>query len=132
MTQGRVMRNRILAALPFLLATLFVLWPVGTFAFDPDVAADLVLGRPSIYCLDCHDGVLAAGIHHGHPVDTSYRFAYMRIPWRLKPPVFLDPAIYLNNGQVVCLSCHHPESPHESKLVLSNAGSKLCLACHNP
>jgi predicted CXXCH cytochrome family protein len=43
----------------------------------------------------------------------------------------LDPALYLNGGEITCITCHHPESAQDSKLVLSNAGSKLCLACHN-
>jgi len=108
-----------------------LLWPLWCLAFDSEVSTEFSLNQGTSYCLGCHDGVLAALIHRSHPVDISYLFAQMRSNGKLKPPATLDPAIYLKDDQLICVSCHHPESQQPAKLVLTNIGSRLCLACHN-
>ena len=108
-----------------------LLWPLWCLAFDSEVSTEFSLNQGTSYCLGCHDGVLAALIHRSHPVDVNYLFAQMKSNGKLKPPAALDPAIYLKDDQLICVSCHHPESPQPAKLVLSNVGSRLCLACHN-
>lgn len=102
------------------------------FAFDPQAANEVNMSSNSLYCTICHDGVLAREIHRGHSVDVSYAVAQLRSRGRLKPQAMLDPALSLPNGQLVCTTCHQPQSPFERKLVISNRGSALCLACHNP
>lgn len=109
---------------------LLLLWSVRTLAFDPAASVEMSMTQDSLHCIACHDGVLATQIHRGHPVDISYLFAQIRSNGKLKPSAALDPAIYLKDGQLVCVSCHHPESQQPAKLVLSNVGSRLCLACH--
>jgi predicted CXXCH cytochrome family protein len=54
----------------------------------------------------------------------------MRSNGKLKPPAALDPAIYLKDDKLICVSCHHPDSQNPAKLVMANTGSMLCLACH--
>jgi predicted CXXCH cytochrome family protein len=110
---------------------LFLLWSMRTLAFDPAASVEVSMSQDSLYCTACHDGVLATEIHRGHTVDVNYLFAQLRSNGRLRPPAVIDPAIYFRDGQLVCVSCHHPESQQPSKLVLSNVGSGLCLACHN-
>ena len=117
--------------LRFLLSSILVLWPVWCRAFDPAASTEFSLAQGTSYCLGCHDGVLATAVHQSHSVDIDYLLAQMKSRGKLKPPAVLDPAIYLKDGQFVCTSCHHPESPQQSKLVMNNDGSKLCLACHN-
>ncbi|MBI4522574.1 MAG: hypothetical protein HY695_02040 [Deltaproteobacteria bacterium] len=114
-----------------LTAALLLLWPLWCLAFDPVASTELVLNQTSIYCLDCHDGILATQIHQGHTVGSSYITAQMQSPTKLKPLGALDPTVHLKDGQIVCLTCHYPDSEHDSKLVMSNAGSRLCSACHN-
>jgi predicted CXXCH cytochrome family protein len=108
-----------------------VLWPLWCLAFDPAASTEFNYSQATNYCLGCHDGAAAALIHRSHAVDINYLIAQMRSNGKLKPPAALDPAIYLKDGQIVCVSCHHPESQQPAKLVLSNVGSRLCLACHN-
>jgi len=116
---------------PLLAPVVLFLWPLDVLAFDPIANADVVFRQAWTYCVACHDGVLATEVHLGHPVGTSYLSAQIKRPTKLKPIGVLDSVAYLDDGRVVCLTCHHPRSQHPSKLVLSNAGSKLCLACHN-
>jgi predicted CXXCH cytochrome family protein len=115
----------------FLSIVVVLLWPLWCFAFDSKVSTEFSLNQGTSYCLGCHDGVSAALIHRSHPVDVKYLLAQIRSNGKLKPPAALDPAIYLKNDQLICVSCHHPESQQPAKLVLSNAGSRLCLACHS-
>jgi len=108
-----------------------LLWPLGSLAFDPAVSTEFVLTQGSSYCMDCHSKTATVPLHRSHTVDIDYLLAQARSNGRLKPPALLDPAVYLKDGQMVCTSCHHPESRLEAKLVLSNLRSGLCLACHN-
>lgn len=110
---------------------LSLLWPPWSKAFDTAVSTEFSLNQRSSYCLGCHDGVAATLVHRSHPTDIDYLLAQVKSNGKLKPPALLDPAVYLKDGQIVCVSCHHPESAHATKLALSNVGSQLCLACHN-
>lgn len=114
-----------------LLSGAVALWPLWCLAFDPAASTEFSLSQETKYCLNCHDGASAALIHRSHPVDLNYLFAQMRSNGKLKPPPALDPAVYLKDDLLMCVSCHHPESQQPAKLVLSNVDSKLCLACHN-
>lgn len=114
-----------------LLPAFLALWPLGSVAFEPEVSTEFTLTQATNYCLGCHDGASASLVHRSHPVDIDYAFAQMRSGGKLKPAAALDPAIYLKDGQIACVSCHHPESLNGAKLVLSNDGSRICLACHN-
>ncbi len=108
-----------------------LLWPAGAQAFDPTATPEFSLAQGTSYCLGCHDKTPINPLHQSHRVDINYVLAQVRSYGKLKPPALLDPAITLRDDQVVCISCHHPESAHATKLVLSNANSRLCLACHN-
>jgi predicted CXXCH cytochrome family protein len=110
---------------------LLLLGSIPTLAFDPAASTEFTMSQDSAYCKSCHDGVLAREIHRGHSVDIDYLFAQMRSGGKLKPKPLLDPALNLQDGRMVCTTCHHPESPYKGKLVISNVGSNLCLACHN-
>ena len=117
--------------LRFLLSTFFLLWPLRSLAFDSAVSTEFTLSQGATYCLSCHGGVSGAPLHRSHPVDIDYLMAQSNSRGKLKPPAMLDPAVYLKDGQIVCTSCHHPESQQIGKLVITSVGSKLCFACHN-
>jgi len=118
-------------SLHILASALLLLWPFSCLAFDPAVSTEFSLEQGSSYCMDCHNSEPVQPMHKSHPVDVDYSTAQSRSRGKLKPLGALDPAILLKNGQMVCTSCHHPDSLQETKLVLSNVDSRLCLACHN-
>jgi predicted CXXCH cytochrome family protein len=127
----RLLARRQIAGSLGLLSGAVVVWPLWCLAFDPAASTEFSLSQETRYCLNCHDGASAALIHRSHPVDISYLFAQIRSNGKLKPPTALNPAIYLKDDQLICVSCHHPESQNPAKLVMDNTGSMLCLACHN-
>ena len=115
----------------WVLFCIFLFWPLGSHAFDLAVTTEFSLGQETSYCLGCHAKAPVHPLHQSHRVDINYVLAQSRSNGKLKPPALLDPAITLRDNQLVCISCHHPESENTTRLVLSNAGSGLCLACHN-
>jgi predicted CXXCH cytochrome family protein len=66
-----------------------------------------------------------------HPVGVDYRMAQLKSGAKLRDPLFLDPAVKLENGLVGCTSCHDANSELPAKLVMLNTGSRLCFACHD-
>lgn len=115
----------------FVVFCLVLLWPLWSIAFDTAVSTEFSMDQRSSYCLGCHDRVSATPLHRRHPTDIDYLFAQVKSNGKLNPPALLPPAVYLKDGQIVCISCHHPESTHDTKLVISNIRSRLCLTCHN-
>ncbi|MFQ5849883.1 MAG: cytochrome c3 family protein [Candidatus Binatia bacterium] len=115
----------------FLALVLAVLLPIRGLSFDPAGNSEINMGRELQYCQDCHDGTLPVRTHQDHPVGIDYREAQLRSKGRLKDPSLLDATLKLQNGQVVCTSCHDPDSQLRAKLVMRNTGSRLCFSCHN-
>ncbi|MDZ4346084.1 MAG: hypothetical protein U1E51_27035, partial [Candidatus Binatia bacterium] len=72
-----------------LTTALLLLSSVRTLAFDPAASVEMSMSQDTLYCIACHDGVLATQIHRGHPVDTNYLFAQLKSRGKLKPPAAL-------------------------------------------
>ncbi|MFQ5849882.1 MAG: cytochrome c3 family protein [Candidatus Binatia bacterium] len=143
----------VIAFVSDLVFVLAIFLPTPGLPFDPRGDSGVKVNQGSHGCLGCHDGTLATNIiglgfngkaeiflagaatnsylDGSHPVGIDYRQAQLRSRGRLKDPSLLDPAVKLENGQVVCTSCHDPDSQLRAKLVMRNTGSRLCFSCHN-
>ena len=100
----------------------------------------------SASCMGCHDGTIGpaatnsfpdtlegfpnAGHGGSHPVERDYAFSALRRPGSLTPLLALPRELVLNDGQITCVTCHHPKSKERFRTSLSMSGSGLCLACH--
>jgi len=105
--------------------------PISGIAFDPSASPQHSLSQGSRYCLGCHDGVLATPILRTHSIDIDYLTALQRSRGKLRGLSQVTRSIHLKDGQVVCTSCHYPNSSLQAKLAMSNTGSRLCYSCHN-
>ncbi len=110
---------------------IFLLLPVVVAAFPPPGEFEFEARQGSIFCLGCHDAVLARHMKTDHPIDVDYSLARVKRNSALKYISPWDPVIKLENGRVGCTSCHNRNSRLPARLAVSNAGSQLCLACHN-
>ena len=92
-------------------------------------------------CVSCHDGGIAKSVpvcvdgacymngKGSHPVNQLFPYMdnkHMHIPVAMGQ----NTHIKLQNGRVVCRSCHDLKNPIRPHLVLENNRSKLCLTCH--
>lgn len=84
-----------------------------------------------VVCSSCHDG--SSGSHAltgkgSHPVGMRYLF---RAGYRSIQEIESRGA-YVQEGRVVCISCHDPHKTDEKFLLrIKNIGSMLCFACHD-
>jgi predicted CXXCH cytochrome family protein len=87
------------------------------------------------YCLGCHEEGMAPGapepkhaigsLETNHPVEVTYPegdSSYVA-------PDQLGPELRLVSGQMVCITCHDPDTL-EHGLTIPNERSRLCIACH--
>ncbi|HSG48660.1 MAG TPA: cytochrome c3 family protein [Longimicrobiales bacterium] len=97
------------------------------------------MGRESLLCLSCHDGVMAqsvggygSGGGGSHPVST----AYAESDRGFRPAEEVEAAglhLALTDGEyrVECTSCHTShDNSNGDFLRVPNARSALCLTCH--
>lgn len=92
-------------------------------------------------CASCHDGGIAKSVpvcvdgacymsgKGSHPVDRSFPLMNNK---HMHATIALGQNDYitLQNGRVICSSCHDLKNPKRPHLVFENDRSKLCLTCH--
>jgi len=113
---------------------------IGSRAYLQVDGGVVSVASSDLVCLSCHDGTCGPAVLEvgspglssvrarghdfapSHPVDVVYPITGDE--W--VPLERLDSAIVLEDGRVVCSTCHDATGT----TVLPLAGSELCLACH--
>lgn len=87
-------------------------------------------GDPRLATLVDRNGVVRhASRSVNHPIGVNYQKAAGFGGYR--PRKAVERTLFLPDGMISCVSCHHGYRKEHGKLVVANAGSKLCYECHD-
>ena len=97
--------------------------------------SEVALPLPVVRCQSCHEEGIGLELRpsHSHPVGIEYRF---RPGTSLRDPGTAASGLggtveedMLDDGRIVCTSCHDPHGEADAMLVLEPG--QLCTACHD-
>ena len=93
---------------------------------------------PSNGCLGCHDGTIGESVSictvecsfsDSHAIEKNYPPQGLENQYATVESLQAQ-GVTLQNGKIVCISCHNLQNDIEYHLTVPNTRSELCMTCH--